>query len=290
MFRNSKYKYTYILAKKVRTYLARPSRLIRDIRLLMFNRKLEKQVIQTLFDGLEEYLKYKNEVLDSGLINEIYRKRNLYEKIVKGKNVHNVPYNIGSINIQAGIKLYCLIRKYKPAILVETGVCNGVSTSFILLAVHKNQKGKLYSIDYPEHAGKLYQSNVFWEGKGGSAIPGDKTSGWMIPEYLKNHWKLILGKSQDKLPPLLKELKQIDFFMHDSEHTYDCMMFEFNEAHRKLSEKGFILSDNITSNGSFFDFCKKNKLKPFKISGLTGIALDPKKYNVPEKNEHRFLS
>jgi len=32
------------------------------------------------------------------------------------------------------------------------------------------------------------------------------------------------------LGPLLKELKVIDLFFHDSEHTYENMMFKFGEA------------------------------------------------------------
>ena len=74
------------------------------------------------------------------------------------------------------------------------------------------------------------------------------------------------------MPPLLKELKQIDFFMHDSEHTYECMSFEFDSAFKVLNEGGVIVTDNITSNNSFNDFCKKNNLKLIKFHNIMGLA------------------
>ncbi len=274
MFKNNKYKHPYIFAKKIKAYLKKPSLIISHIKVLKLNKKLENQFIKALFDSKEEYNSYKKEILNSGLVVEINKKRNLYEKIVKGKNVSGLNYNMGAVNIPVGIRLYCLVRKYRPEILVETGVCNGVSTAFLLKAIDKNQKGKLHSIDYPEIEGQNYIQNEFWEGKGGAAIPANKTSGWVIPEHLKNNWELIVGKSQEKLPQLIQNIKQIDFFMHDSEHTYECMMFEFEKAYEILSENGFILSDNITSNNSFYDFCDEKGLIPFKFSQITGIALD----------------
>lgn len=131
--------------------------------------------------------------------------------------------------------MYSIIRKFRPNILVETGVCNGISTSFILYALYKNNYGKLYSIDFPEIENTHYDNNVFWKGKGGAIIPKNHKSGWVIPDYLRERWKLIVGKSQDKLPSLLNNLKNIDFFMHDSEHSYECMTFEFNEAFKYLN-------------------------------------------------------
>ena len=41
---------------------------------------------------------------------------------------------------------YMAIRAFQPEIVVETGVANGVSSSYILLALQKNERGALYSI------------------------------------------------------------------------------------------------------------------------------------------------
>jgi len=60
-------------------------------------------------------------------------------------------------------------------VAVETGVCNGVSTAFLLLALERNGDGELYSIDLPEIAGEEYEQGTFWDGKGGALVADDVT-------------------------------------------------------------------------------------------------------------------
>src|SRR5262245_22506164 len=43
--------------------------------------------------------------------------------------------------------LYLLTRAFRPEVFVETGVLNGFSSAFILLAMEHNHAGTLYSID-----------------------------------------------------------------------------------------------------------------------------------------------
>ena len=75
----------------------------------------------------------------------------------------------------------------------------------------------------------------FWQGKGGAVVPSDRTSGWLIPQDLRQNWSLKLGKSQDKLPSLLKQLDKIDMFIHDSEHSLENQLFEFRLAFQYLN-------------------------------------------------------
>lgn len=270
-----KYKYFHIALNKIKKYITSPKLAIRDYRNLQESKELKEIFLEKIFNNNKKELeKYSQEVIRSGLVDELLEKRNLYEKVVKGKTYRGSNYNMGTINFEAGTLIYSLIRKFQPEKLVETGVCNGVSTAFILLALEKNGKGKLHSIDYPEVVGTEYKEGEFWEEKGGASIPKDKTPGWVIPENLKDNWELILGKSQDELPPLLERLKDIDFFMHDSEHTYECMMFEFQESLKKLNKNGLILSDNINSNDSFYDFCSKNDLELIRFHNIMGLAFN----------------
>ena len=46
----------------------------------------------------------------------------------------------------------------------------------------------------------------------------------------EERWSLTIGRSQDELPTLLERLGEIDLFVHDSEHSYECMDFEFRAA------------------------------------------------------------
>jgi len=46
----------------------------------------------------------------------------------------------GSIGYESGTTLYVLVRIFKPEVVVETGVANGVSSSFILKALDQNSR------------------------------------------------------------------------------------------------------------------------------------------------------
>jgi len=47
---------------------------------------------------------------------------------------------------------YAAVRILKPEGVVETGIANGVSSAYILLALHRKQREKLYSIGPPDPA------------------------------------------------------------------------------------------------------------------------------------------
>lgn len=158
-----------------------------------------------------------------------------------------------------GPVVYVCVRALKPSIMVETGVASGSSTAYILKAMQLNRKGLLYSIDLPN-------------ADSGAMVPEKKETGWLVPLELRHRWKLILGRSQEKLPPLLKELKSIDSFLHDSEHTYEAMMFEFETVWSSLRDGGILLSDDIHWNKAFQDFAKSKHLTRLtKFDGLGAI-------------------
>lgn len=45
-----------------------------------------------------------------------------------------------------------------------------------------------------------------------------------------------------------------DIFIHDSEHSYQNMMFEFSWAANNVRPGGLILSDDVSWNDAFEDF------------------------------------
>ena len=222
---------------------------------------LAKRVSNFFLFNHNEYITYQNELLQSRLLDKLRNDEQNFYKNTRGKTYRGNDYVFGGIKETEAIQLYCIIRKVRPEILVETGVCNGTSSAVILSALKKNCTGKLYSIDFPEVAGMTYDHQTFWTGKGGAAIPGNTTPGWIIPPELKANWELIIGKSDETLEPLLKKLHEIDFFLHDSEHSYPCMMFEFNLAFHFLKKDGLLFSHDIHINKAFFDFVEKNETK-----------------------------
>jgi len=154
------------------------------------------------------------------------------------------------IGTTLGTVLYVLCRMVKPDVVIETGVASGVSSSYILCGLHENNNGILYSIDLSWRKGQ---------------------SGWLVPGYLRYRWQLIIGSSSDKLLPLLNDLKTIDIFLHDSEHTYQNMNFEFQAAWMYLKPGGLLLSHNIDASDAFSDFCKSLKLKGYTLDSLGGL-------------------
>jgi predicted O-methyltransferase YrrM len=179
---------------------------------------------------------------------------------VQGATQRGHRYNTGRVTgrdgYDEGFRLYRLLRDLQPQVAVETGVCNGVSTAFLLLALEDNGEGELHSIDLPEIAGEEYEEGTFWDGKGGAVIPPGKEPGWMVPPELRDRWHLVLGRSQEELPSLLERVGAIDFFMHDSEHSYECMSFEFRTAWEALSEGGVLVADDVNVNSAWDEFVR----------------------------------
>jgi len=164
------------------------------------------------------------------------------EKFPSQKKPYPTDY---SIQEDSRLLLYALCRIIQPSIVVETGVAYGISSSYILHALKKNGKGTLYSID-----------DTFrpWE--------TSEMIGAAIPDKLKENWKLIIGKSADKLKEISLLEKNIDIFLHDSLHTYKNMQFEFELMWPCIKKNGFLLSDDIADNNAFFDFYSTKKIIP----------------------------
>lgn len=157
--------------------------------------------------------------------------------------------------------LYLITRALKPEVVVETGVASGRSSSAILLALEKNNLGKLYSIDLPQHYSSAapetyttHEGNTELKG----FVPEGRAPGWLVPDHLRQRWQLILGDSKVELPKLLSHLDKVDIFYHDSDHSYESMMFEFKQTWPLIPPGGFLLSDDIGWNKSWSDFVSES--------------------------------
>ena len=181
---------------------------------------------------------------------EIKSNREFHEHL--GENRSNFGgrfYGFG-IGPMLGTLVYALCRKLKPDAVVETGVSSGVSSAFILCALEENKHGELYSID----------------------LPWGEQSGWMIPNYLRHRWHLELGSSSEKLLPLLEKLGAIDIFLHDSEHSYENMFWEYQSAWAYLKAGGILLSHNVEQNYAFPDFCQSAGVKGVLLANMGGTV------------------
>ena len=214
-------------------------------------------MLGSLFSGNFDkmYCKYwKNKLKESSTYENNFsgnEKKNIMDGIVE---TNRQILNKKNSTIEAFyIPLYWLIRKTNPDIIVETGVHRGVSSLFILQALHENNKGKLFSIDLPQ--AKYEQDNKDYTK---SVLSTDKIGICIYPE-LKKRWTLILDNSKKELPKLLERLSSIDIFLHDSQHTYKHMKWEYETAWPYIKNNGMLLSDDTNwSMGAFDEFAKKN--------------------------------
>jgi predicted O-methyltransferase YrrM len=174
------------------------------------------------------------------------------------------PYRLGSTPAFDCETIYLLVRSMKPDVVVETGVCYGESSAYILQALSENRRGALYSIDL---------------GNSSDEPPSD----FFIPERLLDRWHLIIGDSKQELPRLLARLKGIDLFHHDSLHTYEHMMWEYETAFPHLHEDGVLSSHDVRTivdigrpfqPNPFSVFCDQHRLRSIVASNV-GIAMRP---------------
>jgi len=136
-------------------------------------------------------------------------------------------------------ELYAIVRLLKPNIIVETGVENGISASFILQALKDNNYGKLYSIEITQ------------------ILANGREAGWIIPSDLKSRWELLIGNSLEVLPILCRSLHSIDIFIHDSEHSYPVMFGEYLIVWPYIRSGGFLISDDTGENEAFINFSQR---------------------------------
>lgn len=135
---------------------------------------------------------------------------------------------------------YAAVRALRPETVVETGVASGVSSAYLLLALRRNQKGTLHSVDIGDPA----------------YLPNGRAPGWIVPSWLRTRWQLHLGDVAAVLPGLLRELAEVDIFIHDSLHSYQQMKFEFELAHPFIRRGGLLLADDALWNSAFNEFAQ----------------------------------
>ena len=110
--------------------------------------------------------------------------------------------------------LYAAVRHMNAKVVSETGVGPGTTSTAILTAL-KHTGGKLVSFDL----GRKYGSE-------------DETEavGLVVPEDFRSRWTLILGDSMKTMEKGLEENGPVDVSFHDSDPTYDHVLFELETA------------------------------------------------------------
>lgn len=135
---------------------------------------------------------------------------------------------------------YAVVRALRPEVVVETGVASGVSSAYLLLALGRNRKGTLHSVEVGDP----------------SYRPTGREPGWIVPERLHSRWQLHIGDAVKVLPELFREIGEVDIFIHDSLHTYEHMKFELGLAYPYTKRGGLLLADDALWNSAFVEFAQ----------------------------------
>jgi len=195
-------------------------------------------------------------------VKEILAEKELERTFVDARKLgveRGIPYLAAGGFVQL---CYVLCRLHKPEIALETGVAYGWTAIFILTALEKNKKGRLYSIDLPAFA-----------------LGSSKWSGAMVPDRLRAEWSIRIGPQAKLLPRLLSELSPVDFFHYDSDKTYQGMITTFRLVWPRMSSRGLMISDDL-DNDAFLDFAESEGLQPIIVIKPTdkkrvGILMHP---------------
>jgi len=161
------------------------------------------------------------------------------EAIRRGQSRH-FPYRI-THQIERGTSraLYALARISHPPVVLETGVANGLSTFFLLNALKRNGTGTLHSVDIAPDVGGF------------------------LEEADKARWNLhILDGTKESFVRLLRTLPPIDFFLHDSDHSYWWHRFELRAVLGHMAPCSYIASDDVDGSFAFLDFCGEVGARP----------------------------
>jgi predicted O-methyltransferase YrrM len=205
---------------------------------------------------------------------QVFERRAFIENyVVELERKYKAYYQPGWVNLDDALFLYWLVRQTKPKKIVQCGVCNGLSASFMMLALAKNgPDGTLSVIDLapvfdPDDPAWTVENKVY-----GVVIPEGKTTGWMVPDAYRDRFEVWNGDAKELLPKMVDKVDHIDLFYHDSDHTYDHMMFEFREAKQKLTPGGLIVGDDVSWNTSVWDFADEYGVPSYNYKGAVGVA------------------
>jgi hypothetical protein len=129
---------------------------------------------------------------------------------------------------------FSFARALKPAVVVETGIHNGLGSVLLLRALELNaaegSPGRLISFDINAHAGRF------------------------VPESLRANWKPVFEPTYDSLERELAGL-EVGMVIHDSDHTYECEHFEMTTAIAHAAPRLALVSDNAHATTALRDVC-----------------------------------
>lgn len=135
--------------------------------------------------------------------------------------------------------LYYLVRRFKPNVVVETGVAAGFSSQTILRGLYLNGRGRLYSSDFPYF--RLENP--------------EKYIGILVEENFRAEWRLFIEGDSRNLTFIKQELgdQKIELFHYDSDKSYIGRQSTWHYVESMLASDAVVVFDDIIDNSHFKD-------------------------------------
>lgn len=156
--------------------------------------------------------------------------------------------------------LYQLAEHCQARRVIETGVAYGWSSLALLLSL-KKRNGLLVSTDLPY-----------------PGLDNDPYVGCVVPDELRENWKLLRGPDRQRVPEAIKLAGTLDLCHYDSDKSYSGRMWTYPRLWQALRSGGLFISDDIGDNMGFADFAQSVAIEPIVVhSGdkYVGILVKP---------------
>ncbi len=134
---------------------------------------------------------------------------------------------------------YLLARALRPALILETGVHDGLGSLLLLRALERNAG--------EGHPGCLVSFDI------------NPAAGWLVGTDPR--WTLRIESTRPGLAAVLDAAPQVGLFIHDSLHTYEHEHFELSAAAPRLAPGGVLVSDNAHATSALRDVCAEHGLR-----------------------------
>lgn len=170
---------------------------------------------------------------------ELYEEAVQYNEYLKKhgqKVIDTIPVKMGG----GGncVLLYFLTRRLKPDVIVETGVAMGFSSHSFLSAIKKNEKGHLFSSDFPYFR-----------------LPNpEQYIGCVVEDQLKENWTLLIEGDQKNLQKINQQIGSLGLLHYDSDKSYSGRKEALTALNDKIDAHTTIVFDDIADNFHFRDW------------------------------------
>jgi hypothetical protein len=155
--------------------------------------------------------------------------RHEFDKQLAGYG-YNLPFPVEfNADKSFALLVFAIARFLHPEKVVETGIGYGVASALILLALKKNGKGNLMSMDLHP-----------------LSDPEGKFIGIGVPQELHDNWKVFSGSSRRLLPKIITECGTVSLFVSDSANVFTLQRYEFNMVLPNLITNGAMIFNNVS--------------------------------------------